>query len=367
MRTLTVAIAFVGSACVVVPESSKGGADEGDNTKSDCSFLAARALLVQQTVTATGNALDVAIDGAGLFVLQDASSQSQYTRSGMFSIDVDGYLRHAPTGFRVVGYADGTNSAVAPIKLTSSALQPNRTSLVTIAANLDSTATTPAVAWDAQAPGNTSNFSTSVSVYDSLGMEHKLGLYFRKVATNAWDYHVLADGAETLPSVPGRNVEIGLGIMAFTTHGALNTLTVTAPVAANFGGAAAAQKIAINLGAPLTASGSGIDGVTQYATSSSVSKQQQDGYASTALLNVTIDQNGSVSGVYSNGQRSLLGQLVIAKFPAVDRLKWAGRALFLRTDASGAPGIGLPSEGGRGALRNGVLEDLGTGPVDCTH
>jgi flagellar basal-body rod protein FlgF len=51
----------------------------------------------------TGNPLDVAIDGAGFFVLSDENTGAfRYTRAGRFSLGADGMLR-APSGHLVEG------------------------------------------------------------------------------------------------------------------------------------------------------------------------------------------------------------------------------------------------------------------------
>ena len=53
-------------------------------------------------LNATGQSLDVAINGSGLFAVQTADGGEAYTREGDLSIDVDGTLRNG-NGFVVVG------------------------------------------------------------------------------------------------------------------------------------------------------------------------------------------------------------------------------------------------------------------------
>jgi len=48
--------------------------------------------LANGPVVGTGNALDLAIDGPGYFVLQDAGGNELYTRAGNFSLNADGQL-----------------------------------------------------------------------------------------------------------------------------------------------------------------------------------------------------------------------------------------------------------------------------------
>ena len=63
----------------------------------------------QGNISGTENALDLAIDGNGFFVLEDRGSIS-YTRSGIFSLDKDGYVV-ANNGSRLQGY-DANDSGV---------------------------------------------------------------------------------------------------------------------------------------------------------------------------------------------------------------------------------------------------------------
>lgn len=54
------------------------------------------------TISQTGNDLDVAVNGNGWFVVQDASGKEAYTRSGEFNVDAQGVLR-TRDGLAVMG------------------------------------------------------------------------------------------------------------------------------------------------------------------------------------------------------------------------------------------------------------------------
>ncbi|MDX2085814.1 MAG: flagellar basal-body rod protein FlgF [Candidatus Melainabacteria bacterium] len=56
----------------------------------------------QGAIRQTGNPLDVAIEGHGFFVVQDANGQDLYTRNGSFTLDPDGVLITAD-GLKVQG------------------------------------------------------------------------------------------------------------------------------------------------------------------------------------------------------------------------------------------------------------------------
>jgi flagellar hook protein FlgE len=333
-------------------------------------------MFTQGTLQNTGVSTDVALNGDGFFVVKgtvDGLSSDFYTRAGTFTIDSVGKLVN-PAGLKVQGYAangDGTFAAsISDVTAPTAALPARATQNADITANLDSAAVAintaaivgpPAVAanpWDAQDPAHTANFSTTMTAYDSLGNGHTVDVYFRKSDTvaNSWDYHVLTPGADVVGGTAGQNSEIGSGTLAFTTNGALNTLTTTVPVAVDYVGATAGQAITLNFGTPIAAGGTGLDGTTQFAGTSNVSSQSQDGYASGDFSGVAITGTGVVQGLYTNGQKIDMAQLAVAKFRSNDGLGRAGQNLWIETRDSGTAAMGTAGSGGRGATSAGALE-----------
>lgn len=319
-------------------------------------------LFSQGSLANTGVATDLALNGDGFFTVKgtvDGVTSNFYTRAGQFVINADGYLVN-PNGLEVQGYAgnpDGSfQSSVSSLRAPTSAIQPRATEEMIITANLDAAAEIPALAWDDQDPANTSNFSTSLTVYDSLGNAHALDVFFVKTAANTWDYHVLASGDDLNPPQAGLNVEVGDGQLEFTTNGELDTFTEGTAVSIDFDSATAGQAIALNLGTDITSGGTGLDGITQFASPSGVSSQNQDGYSSGDFAGVAVDGRGVVQGLYTNGQRIPIGQLAIAKFRANDGLSRAGQSLWIETRESGSAALGTAGSGGRGAVSAGTLE-----------
>jgi flagellar hook protein FlgE len=322
----------------------------------------AQQLFAQGALLNTGQPTDLAISGDGFFVVQGAVNGVKgdfYTRAGQTNLAKDGSLVN-PGGLALVGYkvnANGTfGPTLAPVKLTTAALPPKPTSKLTLTANVDANSATPVAPFDPLNPAATSNFSTSMSVYDSLGGAHAVSVYMVNNGSGSWDYHALANGSELVGGTPGQSVEIATGQLAFTPGGALQSATVTAGGTADFVGAQAGQALTFNFGTPIASGGTGLDGTTQFASPSSVSSQSQDGYASGSLSGVAIDASGIVSGVYTNGQKVAVAQLAIAKFVSNDGLGRAGNNLWVATRDSGDGALGTAGSGGRGAIVAGALE-----------
>jgi flagellar hook protein FlgE len=319
----------------------------------------AQQIFSQGGLQSTGQPTDLAISGDGFFVVNGSMNGvtgNFYTRAGNTTLDKTGTLVN-PNGLALQGYAMLPNGQVSSqlgsIKLQTAALSPSATQSMTVTANLDSNSQ-PAAAWDPQNPTGTSNFATSMQVYDSLGNSHQVSVYFANTGPNQWSYHEIAAGGEVQGGTAGQNVEIGSGTMSFTTDGALQSVTPSGGTV-SFNGASS-QTIALKLGTPIASGGTGTDGITQFGSTSQVSAQSQDGYASGDLSGIQVGQDGTVSGVYSNGQTIAVAQLAIAKFGSNEGLARAGGSLWAATQQSGDPALGAAGSGGRGAIASGSLE-----------
>jgi len=318
----------------------------------------------QGTFENTASVLDMAVDGDGLFVMKD-STGTYYTRAGQFSVDKEGYVVNA-SGIKLQGYlysATGTaTSALGDINVSSVNSAPNATQNVVLAANIDSRATIPA-AFDVTDPNTTSNFSTSVTAYDSLGNGHNVNVYFRKTAEaatgNSWAWYAVVDAAD---SSSGSTEIQAQGTLGFTNNGFLDTESaITYNLASGGfdfnGGAAAGQVIDFDFGTSITTdAGTGLDGTTQYGAESATSFQSQDGYASGSLKSITISQDGTMTGIFTNGQTRGLAQLALAKFISPTGLTKMGRGLYAESTESGQPVISTPGSSGTGAVLSNTLE-----------
>jgi len=102
---------------------------------------------------------------------------------------------------------------------------------------------------------------------------------------------------------------------------------------------------------------------TQYATSNATLFYDQNGFGPGALENITVDNEGRITGVYSNGRVIPLWMVALANFNAPERLQKVGGNLFRETTHSGPPITGKPGTNGLGTIAPNSLEqsnvDLG--------
>jgi len=318
---------------------------------------------VQGTMLTTDSPTDLAINGSGFFVVRGQTAGINgnfYTRAGQFTLDKDGRLVN-PGGMVLQGYLTDPvtgeiDNQLTDLEVANSVLPPAVTTTVDISANLDSTATVPP-AFDPANPGTTSNFSTAITVYDSLGNAHRVDVYFSKTADNEWDWHALVDGGELTGGTPGVAEECAAGHLEYTTDGLLDTETVTTASDFDFIGATQSQVIDFDFGDSITTDGgTGLEGSTQFAAGSSIRSQEQDGYATGTLAAVGVQGNGDVMAVYSNGEQQLVGKVALATFEAETDLARAGSNLWAETDYSGEARVGEASTGSAGSITSGALE-----------
>lgn len=315
----------------------------------------------QGSLQQTGGPLDMAIRGDGFFVMEgdNAGIPGQYfTRDGRFSLNDEGYVVN-PAGLRLQGYGiepgGGQSASIGDLQIGAGQNPPLPTSTANMTLNLDGTSVAPP-AFDPADPDATSNFATSMTVFDSLGSSHRVDLYFRTNGGGDWEWHGMVDGGEVTGGTPGVAVEAASGTLGFTANGELDT-EVPGAASIDFLGAAAGQSIAFDFGDAITTDGgTGLTGTTQFAGNSTVTAINQDGYGFGDLVDVAVSDDGTLEGLFSNGQRRAIARVALANFNSVDGLSRAGDALFAESPTSGQPLIDGAAVGGRGAISSGTVE-----------
>jgi len=319
----------------------------------------------QGSFQTSGNVLDLALEGEGFFVVKNPSGSELYTRAGRFSLDKNGFVKN-PSGLRLQGEQFTSSGLptgqIGDINLGATNIPAVQTTTVDLVANLDSRATIPA-AFDVANPTNTSNFSTSITLFDSLGTGHQASVYMRKDAPGSWQYFAVVDGADAAPISPattGVDTIMASGTLSFGSDGTLQAESaVTFPLGGfDFnGGASQNQTIAFNFGTNVTTeNGTGLDGVTQFGSPSAVLNQTQDGSPSGDLQNISIDQNGVVTGIFTNGRSRTMARLQVARFNNEQGLSKIGNNLFTTSNESGEAIAGNANESGRGRVLSNSLE-----------
>ena len=319
----------------------------------------------------TGSSLDMAVTGRGFFVVNgnhNGTPGTYYSRAGQFNLDTNGFIVN-PAGLRLQGYGFSPTGVqgqlVGDLQLGALQSQPLPTATVNMSLNLDATEAA-APTWDPADPEATSSFATATTVYDSLGNGHAVQMYFRSNGDGNWEWHAMVDGAELTGGGAGAGVptEIANGTLSFRTDGALDIETTTASTA-DFLGATPGQAIAFDFGDAITTDGgSGFAGTTQYAGETVVNATTQDGFGFGSLVDVVVAENGTIEGLFSNGQRRAVARVALASFASEDGLARESGQLFRETPTSGQALVDAAGTGSRGSVFSGNLE---ASNVDLTN
>jgi flagellar hook protein FlgE len=311
----------------------------------------------QGSIESTNSNTDLAIEGTGFFIVRNPDSQTNfYTRAGAFRLNEGGDMIN-PEGYVIQGFerrADGSFSdLVNDIKINTRSFVPAQaSSVVSLTTNLN--ALSEILTWDINSPTESSNFSTTSLMYDSLGSTHLLTTYFTKTDVNTWNYHQTVAAAE-IKNVVGNPtnlentlVEVGRGTFTFDEQGLLSQ--INGVLKENYG--PSWPRVTIDTGsldwvngASSTQSIDYVMNLTQFSTDSVVVTQESNGYASGSLSTISIDTEGVITGSYSNGESRILARLALAKFSNNNGLAKIGKNLFEATNASGPPDVGTAGSG----------------------
>lgn len=319
---------------------------------------AVNPIMLQGNIDQTEKATDLAISGDGYFVLRGTDGET-YTRDGSFHFDKDGFLV-TNDDRRVQGYEVNEKGTVVnkvgDIRFPKALVPAKATDEVMVHLNLDSRIQGGKV-FDIKDPHSTSDYSTGIEVYDSQGTKHLVTLFFNKAADRTWTYRGLVDGKEVTGGIDGEYSQVVEGQVTFNVDGLLDTEQMTASAFNFSGGALQGQQVKIDFGDSITTDkGKGDIGSKQYGKESDLITWKQNGAAAGTITNLSFNDEGTLTALYSNGEAKDLAKIVISKFENSEGLYKLGNNRFKQSRNSGEASIGNPGSNGRGTLAAKSLE-----------
>jgi flagellar hook protein FlgE len=320
-------------------------------------FGTGRPLTIRQftqgAIQSSTGLLDAAVQGDGFFVAKNVQGNTLYTRAGNFQVDDAGVLK-TNTGERVQGWTNldattgvlDTNGAIGDIVVpVGAAKQPIASTQFTLDLNLNSSA----------AADDTSKFSDTIKVYDSLGESHVLTVHFQKTAPSQWSYSVSIPGEDTSGGTAGTPVDIGAsGTLTFGADGQLTDPAVGSTIGLDVTGLSSGGADMHLDWNPRTDLGAGR--ITQFGQPSAPSASSQNGSAAAQLIRVGLADGGQMLAQYSDGQQVVVGQVAMASVRNPESLIAAGNNNYQASARTATPAIGLPNTGGRGDIVGGAIE-----------
>lgn len=164
------------------------GGDNGfgnlDQLKGDGVLVVGEGLrMAQGDLQQTNNQTDMAIDGDGLFILQE-NDHFLYTRAGQFTFNQDGVLVDKVSGLNVMGLLNSTR--LLPINIDASRFVPaEATTEITFSGNLNRATSIGDVI--EQGSGDK---RFSFEVIDAAGQTHEYSAAFERRTNLQWDVYV---------------------------------------------------------------------------------------------------------------------------------------------------------------------------------
>lgn len=319
---------------------------------------AVNPVMIQGNIDQTEKATDLAISGDGYFVLRGSDGET-YTRDGSFHFDKDGFLV-TNDDRRVQGYQANEKGMIinqmGDVRFPKALVPAKATDELSVSLNLDSRIQGNKT-FDIKDPHATSDYSTGVEVYDSQGSKHLVTLFFNKTADRSWSYRGLVDGKEVTGGVDGEYAQVVEGKITYNVDGILDTEEQSASAFNFAGGALQNQQIKIDFGDSLTTDkGKGEIGSKQYGKESDLISWKQNGSAAGTITNLSFNDEGTLTALYSNGEAQDLAQIVISKFENAEGLYKMGNNRFKQSRNSGEASIGHAGSNGRGTLAAKSLE-----------
>ena len=307
---------------------------------------------MQGQVESTQTVSDLAVQGAGFFIVSDGSGNIFLTRNGSFVPDAQGnlvnsagyYLMAAPTTTATASSQSVNSvSGLQKVNVAGASALASPSTLATLTANLPSTATIIAAANlpSTNTAGAQFTAETTMTAYDNLGGAHTINIYFANEGGGNWE----VDAYDASTAAAGGGFPYSSGPLATNTLSfSMSTGALQNGSPLNFqvpGG----QTLALNLG-----------NMTQLASAFGVTASTINGNAPGTMTGIAISQSGVLSFEYSNGASSDAYIIPLANVSSADNLTSVLGDAFTTNYSSGAMQINNAQNAGLGTINSSSLE-----------
>jgi len=191
-------------------------------------------------------------------------------------------------------------------------------------------------------------YSTSLTIYDSQGGKHTLVLTFTKLVTdNEWVWEASLGAEEMI-------LYGGSGTVRFQNDGSLADYIFDGSadhIGIDPKNGADVMEIDVNAG-----TAGDFDGLTGFSATSTASISNQDGYGLGVLDSISIDPTGKILGIFTNGVTRTMAQVMLATFKNDQGLEKSGTSIYKDTANTGEPFYGFAGETISSTISSGALE-----------
>jgi flagellar hook protein FlgE len=189
--------------------------------------------------------------------------------------------------------------------------------------------------------------SVSSIVYDSLGNTHNITITFMKTGiADRWTWTAETGDDEVVTGGAS-------GTILFNEDGTLSAFSVSDGKPFSFEPGTGASPVEIDL---FAGTSSKRDGITQFAGDSTVQTREQDGYGQGFISSISIDTDGIISGLFTNGITRNLAQIYVSEFNNPGGLEKVSDNLYAASLNSGDPRVEAAGPSGGTSISSGYLE-----------
>lgn len=251
----------------------------------------------------TDNVLDLALTNDGYFVVSQGKKNSEllFTRYGKFRINQDDYIVTENGSYLLGINSKSDPNKLSKLKISWKSLPPKVTSKVSMILNLDHNLQ------------DNSSFKSESNIFDEVGGQHSLEIEYKKNSDNSWGAQVFVD-----------DIKLNKGMLIFRANGKLKQQEGLSHI--HWPSKYGLNQLKIDY-----------KGTTSYASPSSIESIRGDGYVRGSLAGVMVDNHGSVSLFYTNGQfKKLKHTIAVAKFANPNYLDPVLDHLYRSSEKSGS-------------------------------
>lgn len=348
-----------------------GSASRNGSSSGGVIFDTYQNINQQGLVQATDSGTDVAINGAGFFVVTDdvtnQPSGYTYTRNGNFKTDASGYLINNEGSYLLGQVTDDAGVVVSTSTNDLNSLVPIDVNTISGTAQA-----TQNVRFDLNLPANAlvaDTFNNSIEIFDALGVSHTIGITWTKLAANSWTA-TFATPVQTSTGLASATIDTDSGTaglqnsiaITFNGDGSIASFlpAVTSFDLAAFTTGASNSTVALDMGTV-----GNTDGLTQFSSNTTIPGLEiylidQDGVRFGQLSSLSIDDTGLVTAFFENGVRLPVFQIPIATFPNPLGLTHVNGTIYDENESAGNYNLRLPGQGNAGKIVSSALEQSTT-------
>lgn len=334
------------------------------------STVTQQSLDTQGNLETASSTTDLGINGKGFFAVDEGldGDSTYYTRDGDFSTDSSGYLTLSGTDYYLMGWATdsegnitgstGSTASLERINVDKYNTSATATTSISLSANLPAEAQSDTSTYSA-------GFSTTMTVYDSLGTAQYVSVTFVPDGDNTWTMNVgnptNADGTTTTGTLASGSESYTVsfnsdGSFSSITGGTLDSSGNPELDISGWTDGASDSTVSLDLG-----SSDSTSYLTQYDSGETtptidIKSTTNNGVAYGQMESVSIDSSGTVAVKYSNGETVDIYKIPIVTFPNDDGLKAMTDNVYEQTEASGNYVLNVAGNNGAGTIDSGTLE-----------